>query len=390
MRCIQSEEKLKEVTIKEEEFYDEGEQIVTSENFASFLINESLHNTNSNHTQYFKNEEITIESIQVKDEKTKKSKRKVTKKAKRNSTEKSNQFEFSCILCKSSFNTKSNLHYHIQEHRKKGDAPLDECSNCQKKFYLPDSYLKHKCAVKPICHICKIEFNLRAEVYKHIEEFHMVNGVFTCEQPSCRSVLTSVNSVFFHNLSHFNPIIEICSSCGKIFKDPSTYAKHIRFHKQRIQYTCDMCGIKIWRRQNLFRHMKTCHLHKKRFCDECGASFSEIMSLKLHKIKVHGMEAPFKCDECNVGGFVYQSQLNLHKKGHLTGKHFRVKETNEIVLEGKRAWECSTCSKTFSMKANYKRYVLLLFYLLLKNVWFRTYAAPSALFLIMSFAKKKR
>jgi transposase-like protein len=101
--------------------------------------------------------------------------------------------------------------------------------------------------------------------------------------------------------------------------------------------------------------MKTVHLHKKYFCDVCNANFSETMSLKLHKIKIHNLEPKFKCQECNTG-FVYQSQLKLHEKGHLTGKQFRVREKNEIVDRGKRAWECTTCLKTFSMKANYKRY----------------------------------
>lgn len=261
---------------------------------------------------------------------------------------------YPCTICKRTIKTKSLFYQHLKDHQSRGDNPLDECNSCKKKFYFPDSYLKHKCPIKPICYLCDIEFGLRTEVYKHIETVHCKNGSYTCEQPDCKSVFTSTDGIFFHNLSHFNPIIEICSLCGRIFKDPRAFYRHGKIHKQRVQFWCDLCGVKIWRKSNLFRHMKTCHLHKKYYCDLCSANFSETMSLKLHKIKVHNAEPPFKCDQCNTG-FVYQSQLKLHQKGHLTGKHFRVREKNEVVEGGKRAWECTTCLKTFSMKANYKR-----------------------------------
>ncbi len=160
---------------------------------------------------------------------------------------------YPCTICKKVVKTRTSFYQHLKNHENKGDNPLDECSSCKKKFYFPDSYLKHKCPIKPICYLCNIEFSLRTEVYKHIEEVHCKNGSYVCEQPDCKSVFTSTDGIFFHNLSHFNPITEICSLCGRIFHDPRAFYRHGKIHKQRIQYNCDLCGQNIWRKSNLFR-----------------------------------------------------------------------------------------------------------------------------------------
>jgi KRAB domain-containing zinc finger protein len=76
--------------------------------------------------------------------------------------------------------------------------------------------------------------------------------------------------------------------------------------------------------------------------------------LKQHKVTKHNMEAPYKCQDCNLS-FIYKSMLNNHQKLHLKGYAFKPKKTAE---ERKNmVFQCQTCLKLFRNEPNLKRHV---------------------------------
>lgn len=47
-----------------------------------------------------------------------------------------------------------------------------------------------------------------------------------------------------------------------------------------------------------YRHMKAKHLKLKAVCEICNKAYSDSMTLKDHKMREHGMEAPYQCGNC--------------------------------------------------------------------------------------------
>ena len=128
-------------------------------------------------------------------------------------------------------------------------------------------------------------------------------------------------------------------------------------------------------------------------CDHCVAVFYTKYKMDLHLSSNHGINDQFKCEKCRKflmlkhkrkcstnpcpvcrKEFLSKWKLGNHVKGHLyyrshicdeCGKDFlhsfTLVEHIEIVHQGKRPFQCDSCSKTFSRKGSLRTHKLLHF-----------------------------
>ena len=97
-------------------------------------------------------------------------------------------------------------------------------------------------------------------------------------------------------IQHKNDEQQICSDCGKEFKNKKYLRNHERIvHTQKLQ--CNIYAIEV---KGLKSHMNSVHnkgdlmQHK---CDQCEKMFKSKKNLNTHKLVAHIFE-PTKCSLC--------------------------------------------------------------------------------------------
>ena len=105
--------------------------------------------------------------------------------------------------------------------------------------------------------------------------------------------------------------------------------------------------------------MKTVHQKLKNYkCTECKElyEYSTQEALNSHNYRYHGLEAPIKCPDCNLG-FTFESELRAHKKhmycsNNLFAPIVKREKSNpeflEVLENGK--FFCKICRDTFDTK----------------------------------------
>lgn len=63
--------------------------------------------------------------------------------------------------------------------------------------------------------------------------------------------------------------------------------------------------------------MKAVHLKVRVNCECCSEHFPSKTELKLHKIRQHSLEAPYKCNLCGQP-FLFLSQFKIHMNSQLS------------------------------------------------------------------------
>lgn len=258
-----------------------------------------------------------------------------------------------CEICDITMSSKDTFRKHLRNHMTY-DEPLHVCQGCGEKFYLTRHFIIHKCAVKPICHLCQLSFSCRKEILSHIQDNHMDEDCYNCKEANCSFTTKRTETYFYHLAGHFDPVDRLCEVCSQSFSDLRTYHAHRLKHKKiTTRFHCDICGHKVRRKANLIRHFRTSHIKTRFQCDLCNRLYTDPAVLKQHKVTKHNLEAPYKCDACNIS-FIYQSMLKNHQRLHMKGYAFKPKKTAE---ERKNmTFQCTTCFKIFKNEPNLKRH----------------------------------
>jgi len=168
-----------------------------------------------------------------------------------------------------------------------------ECPICGKIVSDKKNLKKHADAVhlnirKHHCNACGKRFSARNDLLDHIRAVHEKVKAFICD--TCGQALSTRHGLRMHKLIHKDESKSIaCSRCDKTFRHLSTYRKHIaRVHdflpEQRLK------------------------------CEGCNKLFNHMEGLKRHIRKFHSCEKPqYQCDLCPMA-FVFNYDLNKHKK----------------------------------------------------------------------------
>ena len=147
-----------------------------------------------------------------------------------------------------------------------------------------------------------------------------------------------------------------CGICGKLFK-----GKCMEFHLRTHEKTdwknrlcrfrkCSHCGLYFASHSGHARHVT--QVHNDFFqCELCDEKFYAKLTLKMHKIRVHGEDSNIKCKICDTK-FARPDQLRNHMTSH----------------NSSRTEQCKICGKTFKNRASLCAHVNVVHNISLKNI----------------------
>ena len=220
---------------------------------------------------------------------------------------------FDCDTCPKKFLTKKYLRRHVREthdltvkkeskppcskcKKSHGYNPKDDnhvvCHQCDKTFYGTELLRRHnnikhgifKRAKKVVkvyvpedpnhCHDCKVACSSNTELIYHEDTAHNKGNPITCR--FCNREFGRKARGFFleHLRKHTGESPEICSHCGKSFKQKKALKNHERLHTGEKPYKCESCFAAFTQRTGLVSHQKSRNGCQSQFIDKLSASLN--------------------------------------------------------------------------------------------------------------------
>uniref|UniRef100_A0A8D8VYP7 Zinc finger protein 26 n=1 Tax=Cacopsylla melanoneura TaxID=428564 RepID=A0A8D8VYP7_9HEMI len=253
---------------------------------------------------------------------------------------------FQCSLCSDTFTLKCHLREHISK------CQMEEAENNLELFLIvTESGARYEC---PICNDLTLGFD---SFQTHLKT-HAVNERTVCKKPTesslekhvqlkhkceyCGKELASRASLQSHiNHLHLNIKENVCSVCGKSFKDRYILRNHEQIHTGEKQFICEICG-KTFGQRNLLSKHKVGHTEYETFrfqCSICNKKFSRSSQWKVHVMR-HSEDRPHECDICCFK-FKTRSELRRHKK---------------FVHSDVRPFQCDICGAKFKCSTTLKQH----------------------------------
>ncbi|XP_071449473.1 zinc finger protein 91-like [Hetaerina americana] len=251
-----------------------------------------------------------------------------------------------------------------------------------------DGVKKYKC---PECGKRYLDFRK----FRYHVDAHKYGKRFKCE--TCGKLFASKNYLKTHLAVHVQTRQSVCDICGKTFKTNDHLVSHKRTHGER-KIVCEVCGKKFITAGHLKRHQEISHNKEKIHpCEHCGKLFANVMYLKrhiilhskkkekrhscsecdfksytpanirVHYMRVHSGERPFKCTLCEKG-FVSKGSLETHMNTHTREKNYKCDIceavfTNMSSLDrhkkshsGRKDYKCDICGKDYTQSHNLKNH----------------------------------
>ncbi|CAK1592029.1 unnamed protein product [Parnassius mnemosyne] len=284
-----------------------------------------------------------------------------------------------------------------------------KCAECYKGFLEEDIYKLHMLRHSNkfgnyICGICKVHFNKRRALCRHIT---IHTQKFSCKH--CPYVTTGKKTAKLHEAYH-NGTVYNCEQCPETFVKLTTYLGHVRI-KHPSDYVCELCGNSFIGRNGLAQHKKLKHRFDRLAladdgpsCKECDIQFATEGALKKHlklssrhkivlepdrkrgrptdydwsdnaespnekrKKRDHELETPISCEQCEMQLADYTSYYRHFRSAHpgknrtnyaskdthcmceVCGRMFKspaLLNDHSLVHSGLKQFECPQCHKVF-------------------------------------------
>ncbi|XP_059487668.1 zinc finger protein 684-like [Neocloeon triangulifer] len=247
----------------------------------------------------------------------------------------------------------------------KSTEPTDKKKRGKKAEPLP-GHIKVQEGVKKSysCDVCKRSFSSRANVHYHIS-CGSTEKPFECMQ--CGKGFISITHYKIHIRSHSGKRPFVCVYCRKDFAQKGKLRRHMMLHTGERPYCCELCG-KGFRDHNALTKHSSVHTDERAFsCTKCEKKFKEISNLKKHMV-VHTKDRPYMCDICGKSfGFVntlaHHKLIHTRRRDHvcrLCDKAFRLKRDlgrHMAVHSEKKQFKCPVCEISVRRKDNLERHI---------------------------------
>ncbi|XP_076054009.1 uncharacterized protein LOC143032817 isoform X2 [Oratosquilla oratoria] len=216
-------------------------------------------------------------------------------------------------------------------------------------------YNNHKNKIKYVCHYCQVHFYHKPNFDYHISKleqtgkcriFEKVNNLFLCdtcgEGFSWREKLEKHMRLAEQHGTHNQKELLMygdfqCNMCGKTFNKRTTFMQHTKWHEEREDIPCVICGT-MCKQTELRRHLMEVHSNDSLPCCYCGKLFTSRKYLEKHEIVHQG--GHFPCPECGKS-FSQKSNMQQHLKTHSTEKDY----------------SCEHCGQTFTQRAGLSQHL---------------------------------
>lgn len=226
-----------------------------------------------------------------------------------------------------------------------------ECFQCHFSTKIHKELYGHKRKMHQktilLCVMCKSNFYSYSELL-----CHMCPGIYVSEDILFRCCFCSLDRIpsAFRLMVHLRKTHHTCDICLEVAGDQQKLSTHMWKHK--LHHLCYRCGIAYRNKPDITKHLfwkhgtesvlcKRC-LQKKWphvyhfcipptvfICEECNASFSKAVALKVHK-RLHAGDTPYACSECGQT-FVSKKLMKKHEDNH-----------NQVIPENKMPFESDT------------------------------------------------
>lgn len=209
-------------------------------------------------------------------------------------------------------------------------------------------YNNHKNKVKYVCHFCQIHFYHKPNFDYHISKLESggkckmvdkVNNLYLCDtcgegfswREKLEKHLRLAEQHGTHNQKELLMYGDFqCNMCGKTFNKRTTYLQHVKWHEEREDIPCVICGT-MFKQTDLRHHLMEVHSNDSLPCSYCGKLFTSRKYLEKHEMIHQG--GNFPCPEC---GKIFTQKCNMqaHLRGHALEKEY----------------PCETCGQMFNQR----------------------------------------
>ncbi|EFB21752.1 hypothetical protein PANDA_020226 [Ailuropoda melanoleuca] len=148
-----------------------------------------------------------------------------------------------------------------------------------------------------------------------------------------------------------------CNDCGKTFGQSLSLKLHQKSHTGEKPYECSNCRKAFRQISSLILHQKIHNGRKSFECDKCGESFIQRTSLILHG-KVHNGKETFDCgkalSQCPpLMGQKINFVENIHQCGKCGKDFIRMSSLllHKKIHSGKKIHKCNKCGRCFNKKS---------------------------------------
>lgn len=206
-------------------------------------------------------------------------------------------------------------------------------------------YNNHKNKIKYVCHFCQIHFYHKPNFDYHISKLEAggkckivdkVNNLYLCEtcgegfswREKLEKHLRLAEQHGTHNQKELLMYGDFqCNMCGKTFNKRTTYIQHVKWHEEREDIPCVICGT-MFKQTELRHHLMEVHSNDSLPCSYCGKLFTSRKYLEKHELIHQG--GNFPCPEC---GKIFTQKCNMqtHLRSHALEKEYPCETCGQML-----------------------------------------------------------